>query len=158
MDWRSGSAEETRALGKGLAAVLRPGDVLALIGDLGAGKTTFVQGVASGLGASERAITSPSFVLVRECGRGRIPLFHADLFRLDNPAGAATVGLEEYYDAGGVTVIEWADRIPGILPDQFLEIRFEALDPETRRMTVIPRGENYRRRFEAGSGFGSELP
>ena len=148
-EWNSGSAEETKGIGRELAASLRPGDVLALTGEIGAGKTTFVQGIAAGLGIREGAVTSPSFVLVRECSRGRIPLYHADLFRLEGLAGSATVGLEEYYEAGGVTVIEWANRVPGLLPEEFLEIRFEVISADRRRLRLVPRGARYRERFPA---------
>jgi len=116
--------------------------VIALTGEIGAGKTTFVQGIAQGLGVAAGSVASPSFVLIREY-RGRIPLYHADLFRLVRLPEAATVGLEEYYDGDGVTVIEWADRIPQILPEEYLEIQFEVLDPKSRRIRLIPHGEMY---------------
>ena len=141
----SRSPEETQSLGVKLAQRLESGDVLALTGEIGAGKTTFVQGLGRGLGVPEGNVTSPSFVLVREYS-GRIPLFHADLFRLDHLAGAETVGLEEYYDAGGATVIEWANRVPGILPKEHLEIRFEVVGPRTRRLHLIPQGKRYQER------------
>ena len=118
---------------------------MALIGEIGAGKTTFVQGVARGLGVPDGAVASPSFVLVREYS-GRIPLIHADLFRLERLPEAATVGLEEYYEGAGVTVIEWANRIPEVLPEEFLEIHFEVLDQKTRKITVVPHGSRYEKR------------
>lgn len=138
----SRSPTQTQRLGTRLAKQLKPGDVIALTGEIGAGKTTFVQGIAQGLRVPPGAVASPSFVLIREY-RGRIPLVHADLFRLERLAGAATVGLEEYYDGDGVTVIEWANRIPEILPPEFLEIQFEGVDPTSRRMTLIPHGKRY---------------
>ncbi len=143
----SRSAEETEAIGRRLAARLKPGDVVALTGEIGAGKTTFVRGLAEGLGVPPRSVASPSFVLVREY-RGRLPVYHADLFRLEGKAGAATVGLEDFYEQGGVTVIEWADRVPGILPEEHLEIRFDAPDAGTRRLSFFPQGDSYRARFE----------
>lgn len=129
------SPEETEAFGRQLAARLKPGDVLALTGEIGAGKTTFVRGLAEGLGVPAGSVASPSFVLVREY-RGRIPLYHADLFRLEGMPQAASVGIEDFYEQGGVTVIEWADQVPGVLPEKYLEVRFEVVDPETRRLTL----------------------
>ena len=139
----SHSVEETERLGAELAKQLRPGDVLALTGEIGAGKTTFARGLAQGLGIPAASVASPSFVLVRQYSSGRIPLYHADLFRLDNLPQAANVGLEECYEAGGVTLIEWGNKVPGVLPEEFLEIRFEVLDPESRRLTAVPHGPRY---------------
>ena len=138
----SRSPAATRRLGAKLARKLKPQDVLALTGQMGAGKTVFVQGLAQGLGVPAGKVASPSFVLVREYG-GRMGLFHADLFRLEKLPEAATVGLEEYYERDGVTVIEWANRVPGVLPEEYLEIRFEVVDPRKRRLTLVPRGSRY---------------
>ena len=143
----SHSIEETERLGEKLAGQLKPGDVLTLIGEIGAGKTTFARGLAKGLGIPAGSVASPSFVLVRQYSSGRIPLYHADLFRLDSLPQAANVGLEEYYEAGGVTLIEWGDKVPGVLPEQFLEIRFEVADEQTRRLRVIPHGPRYENRW-----------
>jgi len=139
----SHSVEETEALGAALARQLQPGDVITLIGEIGAGKTAFARGLARGLGVPDGSVASPSFVLVRQYTSGRMPLYHADLFRLESVPQAYSVGLEECYEAGGVTLIEWANKVPGVLPEQFLEIRFEVVDPETRRLTVIPHGTRY---------------
>ena len=133
----SRSPEETEELGRRLAARLKAGDVVALTGEIGAGKTTFVRGLADGLGVPAGSVASPSFVLVREY-RGRLPLYHADLFRLEGMPQAASVGLEEFYEQGGITVIEWANQVPGILPEKYLEVHFEVVDPETRRISLIP--------------------
>ena len=134
----SHSPEETEAIGRRFAAGLKPGDVVALTGEIGAGKTTFVRGLAEGLGVEPRSVASPSFVLVREY-RGRIPLYHADLFRLEGLPDALTIGIEDFYGQGGVTVIEWADHVPDVLPEKHLEVRFEVVDAETRRLT-FPHG------------------
>ena len=139
----SHSPEETQRLGAELARHLQSGDVLALTGEIGSGKTTLVRGLAEGLGIPVSSVASPSFVLVREYRRGRIPLYHSDLFRLEGVPETMTVGLEEYYEGDGVTVIEWANKIPTILPEQFLEIRFETMDPETRQLTILPHGLRY---------------
>ena len=139
------SPAETQRYGIKLGRQLEPKDVVALMGEIGTGKTTFVQGIARGLGIPSGTVTSPSFVLIREY-HGRLPLTHADLFRLSRLPEAATVGLEEYYEAGGVTVIEWANRLPGILPLEFLEIQFEAVNSTTRKLTLVPHGERYEKR------------
>ena len=145
--WTSHSPEETENLGRELAVRLKPGDVVALTGEIGAGKTTFVRGLAEGLGVPAGSVASPSFVLVREY-RGRIPLYHADLFRLEGMPQAASVGLEEFYEQGGVTVIEWADQVPGALPEVYLEVRFEVVDPDTRRLTLAPHGPGRQSYFD----------
>ena len=151
MEWVSGSPAQTRRLGVRLGRLLQKQDVVALIGEIGAGKTTFVQGVAQGLGVPEQTVASPSFVLVREY-HGRFPLYHADLFRLEGMPEAETVGLEEHYEGSGATVIEWANRIPEVLPKEFLEIRFEVLDPKERRLHLIPHGSRYQARLAALKG------
>ncbi len=143
MEALSRSVEETEALGAALAKQLQPGDVLTLIGEIGAGKTTFVRGLAEGLGIPAASVASPTFVLVRQYSAGRMPLYHMDLFRLEGMPQAASVGLEEFFESGGVTLIEWGDKVPGVLPEEFLEIRFEVLDPESRRFTAVPHGPRY---------------
>ncbi len=138
----SHSPDQTQRLGAKLARQLQPQDVLALNGEIGAGKTTFVQGIARGLKVPANTVASPSFVLVKEY-QGRLPMYHADLFRLEHLSEAVSVGLEEYYESNGVTVIEWASHIPGVLPDQFLEVQLTVVDPETRTITLIPHGSRY---------------
>ncbi len=122
-------------MGKNLAALLRPGEVLALYGDLGAGKTCLAQGVARGLGVEDRYISSPSFVLVRQY-RGKIPFYHIDLYRLKPGREVAGLGLEEYLEGGGVSAVEWAERAEEILPPETLRITIEFID-ETRRRFLI---------------------
>ncbi len=139
------SAEQTRALAARLAARLAGGDVLALAGDLGTGKTAFTQGIAAGLGI-RAAITSPTFILVNRYSApdGRT-LHHADCYRLaDAPAEMWDIGLTDLYaDETAIVVIEWADRIPGLLPDGYLEVRFTYLDEERRRLCFIGHGRRY---------------
>lgn len=142
----SSSSEETHRLGLKLAGKLKPQDVLALIGEIGAGKTTFVHGLAEGLGVPPETVASPSFVLIKVY-RGRMPIYHADLFRLEHLPEARSMGLEEFYEADGVTAIEWANRLPRLLPPEYLEIQFEVLDPEKRRLTLVPHGGRYEGRF-----------
>ena len=111
----SHSPAETFAHGRALAATFRAGDVLALDGDLGAGKTHFVKGIAAGLGC-EGDVTSPTFTLVHEYTGGRLPLFHFDFYRLDSEDETLRIGLDDYLGAGGVLVIEWAGKFPALLP------------------------------------------
>ena len=111
----SHSPEETFAHGHALAASLRAGDVVALDGDLGAGKTHFVKGIAAGIGC-EGDVTSPTFTLVHEYTGGRVPLFHFDFYRLESEEEVLRIGLDDYLGAGGVLVIEWAGKFPGVLP------------------------------------------
>ena len=108
---------ETEEFGRSLAEKLEAGDVLALIGDLGTGKTTLTKSIAKGLGIGEM-ITSPTFTIVSEYFSGRLPLFHFDVYRLSGEDEAFEAGLEEYFDRGGICVIEWADIIEGLLPDK----------------------------------------
>ncbi len=146
MEFLTRSPMQTKSLGARLARCLQPFDVVAFTGEIGAGKTTFIQGVARGLGVPQGRVTSPSFVLVKEYPGGRLPVFHADLFRLDQTAEAMSVGLEEFYQMPGVTVIEWANRVPAIVPEEFLEVQFEVIHRTTRRIRMVPHGKKYEER------------
>ena len=119
----SHSPAETIALARTLAATLRRGDVLALSGDLGAGKTHFVKGLAAGLGTAA-SVTSPTFTLLHEYPGGRLPLYHFDFYRLDDADEALGIGLDEYLDGDGVCVIEWAEKFPALLPPHTRWLRF----------------------------------
>lgn len=141
--FRTTSAEATQRLGAKLADFLRTGDVLALIGEIGAGKTHFVQGIARGMKVPAGTVVSPTFVLIKLYRGGRLPIYHADLFRLEQAPEAATVGIEECYDEPAVTVIEWANRIPNVLPEEFLEVKFTVVNRNTRSIEFLPRGEKY---------------
>lgn len=110
------SEADTAEFGKKLAEELKEGDVLGLIGDLGTGKTTLTKYIAEGLGVTE-TITSPTFTIVNEYHSGRMPLFHFDAYRLEAAGDAFEIGMEEYFDRGGVCIIEWADMIAEILPE-----------------------------------------
>lgn len=137
-------AEATRAVGALLGRRLRNGDVVALAGDLGAGKTVFTQGLAAGMGIAA-AVTSPTFVLVNRyrAPDGRV-LQHADCYRLaDAPAEMWDIGLGDLIADDDILVIEWADRIPDLLPDAFLEVRFEYVDENRRRLCFIAYGARY---------------
>lgn len=141
LDVISHSETQTRRLGARLADMLNPGDVLALIGELGTGKTRWVQGVCQGLGVTEPVI-SPTFTLVNEY-QGRLPVFHVDLYRLTGAAEALTFGLEDYLYDDGVTLIEWADRAASLLPEQLLTIEMYHLDETKRRIVLRPEGERF---------------
>lgn len=143
----SESAAATRELAARLAAVARPGDVIALYGGLGAGKTEFAKGFAAGLGVG-RAVDSPSFVLMAEYS-GRLPLFHLDLYRLTGPADALESGLLDDRRSAGVTVIEWADRLGALLPSDRLDLRIEGSGDEPRRIEVRATGSEHRRYLRA---------
>jgi tRNA threonylcarbamoyladenosine biosynthesis protein TsaE len=127
------SEEETAAAGETLAATLRAGDVILLFGELGAGKTAFVRGLARGLGAPEADVSSPTFTLVQEY-EGRVTLYHVDLYRLE-PNELEDLGLEELISGDGVVAIEWAERWHG-RPDDVIEVRLEHAGEDRRRVTI----------------------
>jgi tRNA threonylcarbamoyladenosine biosynthesis protein TsaE len=134
----SNSPEDTRSLGERLGALLEPGDVILLSGELGAGKTLFVQGLARGLGF-EGGVSSKSFVLLGEYP-GRLTLYHADLYRLDNPDDIQDLALDEI-SADGVLAVEWPERAgDGLLPDDHLRIEFEVTSETVRQLRLVPRG------------------
>jgi len=127
----SNHPEETLELGRRLAAELRKGDILALAGELGAGKTQFVKGLAAGLGVEED-ITSPTFTLVHE----HPGLTHLDLYRLERPEEVLAIGLDDYLENGGVTVIEWADKFEALIPPGARWIRFRVLEGDQREISL----------------------
>ena len=129
------SAEATRDLGRQLAARLEPGDVVALSGDLGAGKTHLVQGVADGLGLDGAAVTSPTFALVQEHGEG--DLLHLDLYRIESDAEAAGLGLGDLLDGDAIAFVEWPERAAGWLPRRTLWLRLSHLGGDRRRVERI---------------------
>ncbi|GAP62719.1 MAG: tRNA (adenosine(37)-N6)-threonylcarbamoyltransferase complex ATPase subunit type 1 TsaE [Ardenticatenia bacterium] len=148
LDFFSHSPEQTRRLGARLAQLLEPGDIILLTGTLGAGKTHFVQGLARGLGV-QRPVRSPTFTLVSEYPEGRIPLYHADLYRLNSEAELETVGLEEYMERGdGVVAVEWAEKAADWFPEG-MWIRFEHADDAKRRVIMKPVGERALRLLHA---------
>ncbi len=127
--------DETRALGRELAAGLRPGDVIGLDGELGAGKTVLVQGIAEGRGITSN-VTSPTFTLIHEYNGPTGRLYHADLYRLVSIQDAMDIGIEEIMSGNGVTVIEWSDKIEPLLPCRAIRVHLTVLD-ETRRSITI---------------------
>jgi tRNA threonylcarbamoyladenosine biosynthesis protein TsaE len=124
--------DDTRVLASELAALARPGDLILLAGDLGAGKTSFVQGFGRALGVEE-PITSPTFVLVRTY-EGLMPVTHVDVYRLEHLQELVDLGIAELLDQGGVTLIEWGDAVVAALPSDFLEIRLELGDGDDERL------------------------
>lgn len=139
------SPEKTQYFGRLLGSLLGPGDFVALIGELGAGKTCLARGILSGLGVTSRVV-SPSFNLIREY-KGRLPVFHIDVYRLDSAHDMLDLGYEEYFYGFGVTVLEWADRVRDLLPPDYLGIRIwwdANYEPETRWIEVEPKGQRYK--------------
>jgi tRNA threonylcarbamoyladenosine biosynthesis protein TsaE len=128
----------TTRLGTSLAGELGPGDVVALVGPLGAGKTRLAQAIAAALGVDEE-VTSPTYVLVNEYPTGRVPVYHFDFYRLRDEDELAELGPDEYFDGPGVTLVEWGDRFPGALPARAIGVRLEPLDEGTRRLATITR-------------------
>ena len=139
LDLVSHSSLHTERLGERLGRAARPNDVFALSGELGTGKTVLARGVAIGLGIDESDISSPTFIILRENGGGRLPFFHIDLYRLEG-ADLANTGWEECLEAGGVTVIEWPDRAGPLLPDDRLEVKLEHIADTKRRIVVSASG------------------
>ncbi|MDN6626302.1 MAG: tRNA (adenosine(37)-N6)-threonylcarbamoyltransferase complex ATPase subunit type 1 TsaE [Pisciglobus halotolerans] len=137
--------EETKQLAASLSHYLKAGDVLLLEGDLGAGKTTFTKGLAEGLGI-KRIVKSPTYTLIREYEDGRLPLYHMDVYRLEE-TGGSDMGLEEYFEGEGVSVIEWASFIQEDLPKDYLKVTLipkgELLDE--REIDFTPVGERFER-------------
>ena len=127
----SNSPAETGAIARRLADDLVAGSILALKGELGSGKTLFTQGLVASL-ESDAAVTSPTFTIVHEYQGGRLPVYHFDFFRLENRESAARLGLDEYFFSDGVSVIEWADRFPELIPEQARWISFEAKSEHQR--------------------------
>ena len=140
----SNSPAETETIARRFAEDLVAGSVLALRGELGSGKTLFTQALVTGL-KSDATVTSPTFTIVHEYQNGRLPVYHFDFFRLENQESAVPLGLEDYFFSDGVSVIEWADRFPELIPDQALWISFEIKSEGQRIITLSPQAyENSR--------------
>lgn len=132
----SNSVEETIKIGEKLAKRIKKGSCVALVGDLGSGKTVLTKGIAKGLGVKNpRYVNSPTFVIIKEY-KGRLPLYHFDLYRLNRSSVIDTENFEEYFYDDGVTVIEWADKIRKLLPKKFIEIRLKVIGENKRRIEI----------------------
>ncbi len=131
----SHSEAETIDLGRQYAGRLTAGDVVALYGELGAGKTCFIKGIAQGLGVTQD-VTSPTFTIIHEYRGGSVPLYHVDLYRLDSLAQILAVGIEDYLNQNGVTVIEWAEKMESLLPQRTRRVHMSLIDETTRRIEI----------------------
>ena len=131
---------DTAELAENIESEKFPNMVICLIGDLGSGKTVFVKGFAKSLGITE-TITSPTFNLIKEYNSGEMPLYHMDVYRLED--AREDIGIEDYYDKSGITIIEWADMIKDRLPEERLEIKFKIIDENTRVLVLTPYGRQY---------------
>jgi tRNA threonylcarbamoyladenosine biosynthesis protein TsaE len=140
-------ARETRALGARLAAAARPGDLLCLVGDLGAGKTQLAKGFAAGLGVTD-TVSSPTFVLMSEYA-GRLPLFHVDLYRLEDAADALAGGLIDERQLEGVALVEWAERLGDALPVARLDVLIDGTGDDPRTITLSSADPAYGRYLDA---------
>ena len=148
---RTATADDTRGVGAAIAPLLRTSDVLILTGELGAGKTTLVQGIASGLGAAEH-VASPTFTLVREYVTGRVPVAHVDVFRLDRVQDVVDLALDELEGGACVLIVEWGDAVEELLPDDRLRVELTTEDPvgetDARRITITSAGASWLERAD----------
>ncbi len=142
----SHSEEETLELAQNFESEKFPNMIICLNGELGSGKTLFVKGLAQALGINE-SITSPTFTIVKEYLNGEMPLYHFDVYRLDGNTDG--VGVEEYFDKKGIVVIEWANTISDILPEERLDIKFKVVGENKRVLVITPYGEKYEELCEA---------
>jgi len=133
--------EDTILIGEKLAQLLKPGDVLTLEGQLGAGKTTFTKGLAKGIGV-KRHISSPTFTIIKEY-EGKLPFYHMDVYRLEN--SEEDIGFDEYFNGDGVTVVEWAQFIEDFLPSERLTIKINYIDEHRRTIEFHPSGAHFER-------------
>ena len=134
------SVDETLEIAQNLESEKFPGMVICLNGELGSGKTIFVKGFASGLGIEE-SITSPTFTIVKEYLDGEAPLYHMDVYRLED--SKEDVGIKDYFNKEGITIIEWAELIEDMLPEERLDVFFKIIDENTRVLKFVPYGEKY---------------
>ena len=134
--FKTESPEETQILGEQLGKTLKPGDVIALTGDLGTGKTCLTQGIARGVGiAPDEIVCSPSYILINEYN-GTVPIYHIDLYRLENQMEIADLGLIEYVESDGICIIEWAERMENALPKDCVKINITWEDENIRQITI----------------------
>ncbi len=137
---RSDSPAQTRAIGQQLAEKLQPGDVLLLLGDLGAGKSELTRGIAKGLGVTA-TVASPSFTILNVYDEGRVPLYHFDWYRLNDVEELYEMGLDEYLGGDGVAVVEWPSQCPEAIPESYLEVKITPISESEREITLTPCGD-----------------
>ena len=142
MDYKitSRSIEDTMELAENIESEKFPGMIICLDGELGSGKTVFVKGFAKSLGLEE-TITSPTFNIVKEYQSGEMPLYHMDVYRLEN--GDDSIGFNDYFNSNGITIIEWSELIEDILPEERLDITFKVIDENMRIIKLTPHGTKY---------------
>ena len=137
MKYLTNSPEQTLGLGVKFGKTLKSGTVVALIGELGTGKTIFTKGIAKALGVKDyKYVNSPSFVILKEYKSKKTPLYHFDLYRLKSSQDLDTVGYEEYFYSKGVSVVEWADRAMDVLPERYISVRFKHLGKNKREIKI----------------------
>lgn len=140
MTFTTHQLEDTISLGRKLGTILEKGDIICLSGDLGSGKTTLTKGIADGLNIPPETVNSPTFVVMNRYV-GRLPLYHFDLYRLDDPREIVNIGYEEFLYGNGVTVIEWAEKLGGLFPKEYLKIRLIFQNQNTRRIEISAQGK-----------------
>ena len=148
LDIVSHGVEQTRRLGAHLGKLLGRGDLVLLEGDFGSGKTTFTQGIARGLGIDSRYVNSPTFTLINEYKDGNLPLQHIDLYRLEGDEQIETLGLEEYFESPGVTVVEWPSSAARWLPEEHLAVRLSYINDTKRTLRFYATGDHYAKLME----------
>ncbi len=154
---KTASPEETLSLAEKFSSVLRAGDLVALRGNLGSGKTVFVKGLAKGLGVKDyRYVNSPSFVVIKEYP-GKMPLYHFDVYRLDSRGFCETMDYEKYFYSTGVTAVEWADKIQELLPEEYFEVFMEPGEENSRTIGFAAVGEDAKRRLDVFLASGEDI-
>lgn len=147
--YKTTQPEDTKRLGQKLASLIKAGDVITLTGDLGAGKTLLVQGIASALGIDIADVTSPTYTILNVYDARVLPIYHFDLYRLEEAEALYDVGFDEYINGEGLSLVEWADKFPTSMPEELLQIKIErGVDQSERLLTITPIGERYRKLCE----------
>jgi len=144
----SKSPDDTINIGKAIAKFLKPADIICLFGEFGSGKTVLTKGLGLGLGIKSATINSPSFVLIRQYAQGRLPLYHLDLYRLGELSDIMDLGYQEYCDAQGIVVIEWAQRLKYLIPKEFLKIELFIRSDKQRLLKFSAFGSRYKELLE----------
>jgi tRNA threonylcarbamoyladenosine biosynthesis protein TsaE len=139
LTYQTSTVEETQALAEQVGALVLPGDVFCLSGDLGAGKTTFTQGLARGLGITE-PVSSPTFTIIKEYDEGRLPLYHMDIYRLGEQAAQENLGYDEYFFGEGVSVVEWAEWLEDLLPEDRIMLTISITSEQGRLLQFVATG------------------